>query len=96
MLRQLFACLIIGGLPLVASAEILGTIEVTNHTNECLRIFVDGRYVGTVHEGTVGLLRVHSHAHENVLDAYCEEDGELIRHAHFHGHAHFVRWHIDP
>jgi hypothetical protein len=76
------------------SREIFGTLEVINHTNECLRILVDGRYVGEAHEGETALLHVHSHRNPNHLSAICMEGGELIEHAHYFGHAHRLQWHI--
>jgi hypothetical protein len=77
------------------SRDIHGTLEVTNHTRECLRIYVDGCYVGTVHVGRRAQFQVCAHGYTNHLDAYCE-GGCLIRHAHVVGHRRFVRWHIDP
>lgn len=77
------------------SRDIHGTLEVTNHTSECLRIYVDGRYVGTVHNGRRAQFHVHAPAETNHLDAYCE-GGHLVRRGHVMGHRHFVRWHIDP
>ena len=72
-----------------------GTLRVMNHTDECLRIFVDGMFVGEVHKGETADLRVRAPNHHNHLDAYCEEGGELVKHAHFDGHAHgTVLWHV--
>ena len=77
------------------SKEIVGTLKVINHTHECLRIMVDGRFIGTVHEGRTRNFHVHAHRRHNHLDAYCEQGGELVRHADYHGHAHYLTWHID-
>ncbi len=76
-----------------AGKELHGTLQVINHSHECLRIYVDGRYYGLVHEGRTRNFHVHAHAHHNHFDAYCEE-GHLIRSAHATGHHHFLRWHI--
>ena len=43
------------------SKEIVGTLRVINHTHECLRIMVDGRFIGTVHEGRTRNFHVHAH-----------------------------------
>lgn len=76
------------------SKELVGTLRVENHSHECLRIFVDGRYVGTVHEGHTRSFHVHAHNWHNHFDAYCEEGGELVQHADYSGHAHHLNWHI--
>lgn len=76
--------------------SIIGTLQVINHADECVKIFVDGRYVGTVHAGETRNLHVHAHGHHNHLDAYCEDDNELVEHGDFSGHGHFVVWHIHP
>jgi hypothetical protein len=76
--------------------QIFGTLQVINHSGECLTIQVDGIYVGTVHSGDTANLPVHSHNWQNHLDAYCLEGGELIRHGDYAGHTHFLQWHIDP
>jgi hypothetical protein len=72
--------------------EIVGTLQVNNHTSECLRIYVDGRCYGTVHTGEVAHFYVHSHRTPNHLEAYCLEGGELVRCAHYFGSSSFVRW----
>lgn len=74
--------------------ELFGTLTVTNHTAECLRIYVGGRYVGTVHAGYTGNYHVHDHNNPTHFDAYCEEDGELVREANLFGHHHRAYWHI--
>ena len=77
------------------SKAIVGTLKVINHTHECLRIVVDGRFIGTVHEGHTRNFHVHAHRHHNHLSAYCEQGGELVQHRDYHGHAHYLTWHID-
>jgi hypothetical protein len=76
------------------SRAIFRSLIVTNHAGECLNIYVDGRYVGQVHEGDTSRLHVHSHANPNHLTAYCMEGGEVVDHAHFWGSAPDVSWHI--
>ena len=76
------------------SKSIVGTLQVTNHASECLRIFVDGRYVGEVHQGETTNLHVHSHNNPNQLQAFCEDDNDLVKQATFFGSANFVTWHI--
>ena len=73
---------------------LLGTLTVINHSGECLRIFVSGRYVGTAHEGTTSYFRVHDHNEPSHLDAYCEEDGDLVSEQNVFGHVHNFTWHI--
>ncbi|MEZ6124772.1 MAG: hypothetical protein R3C49_16610 [Planctomycetaceae bacterium] len=73
---------------------LIGTLQVINHSHECLRIYMDGRYLGEAHAGTTENFHVHNHQHYNHFDAYCEEDGELVEHSDYHGHAHFLTWHI--
>jgi hypothetical protein len=77
------------------SKELFGTLQVVNHTSHCLRVYMDGRYMGTVHSGRTANFHAHSHNWHNHFDAYCEEDGELIRHGDYEGHSHFLVWHID-
>lgn len=73
---------------------IIGTLEVRNYSNECLRIFVDGREVGVVHTGETGRLGVHSHRHHNTIEAFCLEGGELLHRTCFAGHTHYLVWEI--
>jgi len=77
-----------------ASKELIGSLQVANHSHECLRIYMDGRYLGTVHEGHTQSFHVHNHNWHNHFDAYCAEGGELVQHANYSGHAHFLSWHI--
>ncbi|MCZ2343025.1 MAG: hypothetical protein LC104_14730 [Bacteroidales bacterium] len=72
--------------------EILGSLTVVNQSSECVKIYVDGRYVGTVHEGEVERFRVHTHSHNTEITAICEEDGEVVGQAYAHGHNHPVSW----
>jgi hypothetical protein len=74
--------------------SLFGTLLVRNHTHECLRIFVDGYYVGTVHMGHEHGFYVNAHSHHNILQAICEEGGELVSEDCIHGHHHFYSWHI--
>lgn len=75
--------------------ELFGYLTVDNHTDECLRIFVSGRYKGTVHAGQRAYYHVHDHSDPTVLEAYCEEEGELVRNSYNYGHHHRLYWHID-
>jgi len=77
-----------------SSKELIGTLRVINHSHECLKIYMDGHYLGTVHEGHTRSFHAHSHRHHNHFDAYCEEGGELVEHADYSGHAHHLNWHI--
>lgn len=79
-----------------ASREIHGSLTVCNHTDECLNIYVGGRFVGEVHAGESASFHVHDHNHYTQLSAYCVEDGELVKSAYSHGHNHNVSWEIDP
>lgn len=76
------------------SKALIGTLRVINHSHECLRVYMDGRYLGEVHAGTTENFHVHNHQHHNHFDAYCEEGGELVEHADYDGHANFLVWHI--
>jgi hypothetical protein len=78
-----------------SAKELFGTLRVINHSDECLRIHVSGRYVGTVHAGRTGYFHVHDHSNPTHFDAYCEHDGELVREANLWGHRHSATWHID-
>jgi hypothetical protein len=71
-----------------------GTLHVVNHSGECLRIYLDGHCVGTVHEGQSGCFYVHACGHHNNLQAICEEGGELVSQQCVHGHYHTYCWHI--
>ena len=72
--------------------ELFGTLVVANHSDECLRIFVSGTYVGEVHTGTTASFHVHDHNNPTVLEAYCEEDGELVGNKYVFGHRHYFHW----
>lgn len=73
--------------------ELIGHLTVANHFHECLRIYVSGRYVGTVHSGETMPFYVHDHNDSTLLDAYCE-DGHLVRRECVWGHHHSFFWHI--
>jgi len=77
-----------------STRAIHGTLQVNNRSNECLRIYVDGRYCGEAHSGQTASFHVHAHGHSNHLEAYCEEDGELVTCTEFHGHTHYLTWNI--
>ena len=77
------------------SRELRDTLTVINHSGECLRIMVSGRFIGEVHEGeTMSFFQVRDFNHVTRLDAYCEEEGHLVSHQHVHGHKHNFVWHI--
>ncbi|WP_437205693.1 hypothetical protein [Planctomicrobium sp. SH664] len=71
--------------------DILNSLTVSNHSSECLKIFLDGRYLGTVHEGYSTTFPVHSHRNPNVLQAICE-DGDLVSQEFVYGHNHHFSW----
>lgn len=73
---------------------LFGDLIVINHSGECLRIFVSGRYRGTVHEGQTGYIHVHDHNYHTELTAICEEGGEVVSTACSEGHQHRYVWHI--
>jgi len=73
---------------------LLGTLTVANHSGECLRIMVSGRYCGTVHGGQTMYMHVHDHNHHTELEAICEHDGEVVSTACVEGHQHQYYWHI--
>lgn len=74
--------------------ELFGTLTVANHTTECLRIYVSGRYKGTVHAGDTIGIHVHDHNHHTELQAICEHDGEIVSEECVEGHQHRYYWHI--
>lgn len=76
------------------SKAIFGDLIVDNHTDHCLRIYVDGRYRGEVHAGQHAHLHVHTHSWVNRLEAYCEDDGDLVSQGTVSGHQHNVSWDI--
>ncbi len=73
---------------------LFGTLTVVNHSGECLRIYVSGRYVGEVHAGEQASFHAHDHSHITTLVAICE-DGEQVASRNLHGHFHGYYWHID-
>lgn len=73
---------------------LFGTLTVINHSGECLNIYVSGRHVGLAHEGTTMSFRVHDHNNPSHLDAYCEEEGDLVSEQNVYGHVHNFVWHI--
>lgn len=72
--------------------ELVGRLIVANHSDECLRIYVSGNYVGEVHAGQAKQFHVHDHNNPTTLEAYCEEDGEQVSSKHVFGHRHFYNW----
>lgn len=73
--------------------ELFGYLTVANHSGECLRIHVSGRYKGTVHSGETVRIHVHDHNHHTELQAICE-DGHLVSEACVEGHQHRYYWDI--
>ena len=76
-----------------STRELFGTLTVANHSNECIRIYVSGRYVGEVHRGQTRGFHVHDHNHYTQLEAFCEEGGHLVSRRSVH-HSHGYYWHI--
>lgn len=76
------------------SRELFGTLEVHNHSSECVNIYVSGRPYGIVHAGQIAHYHVHDHSHVTSLQAYCAEEGEYITGEGIHGHAHYYVWEI--
>lgn len=74
------------------SREILESLTVTNETGECVKIYVDGFYVGTVHRGGTKRFGVHTHTHKTEVTAICEDGGEVVGRSYAHGHHHNVSW----
>lgn len=74
--------------------DLHGRLTVINHSGECLKIFVSGRYKGTVHEGETVSFHVHDHNNPSRLDAVCEEDNDLVSQQFVFGHTHDFTWHI--
>ena len=73
---------------------LFGTLYVINHSSECLRVFVSGRFVGEVHMGQSASFHVHDHNATTRLDAYCEEEGELVSEQNLFGRFNNYTWHI--
>lgn len=73
---------------------LFGRLTVINHSPECLRIYVSGRYAGEVHAGQVAAFHVHDHNFHTELTAICEIDGDLVSAACSEGHRHSYVWHI--
>lgn len=73
--------------------ELIGNLTVANHSGECLKIYVSGRYRGTVHSGETIRIHVHDHNEHTELQAICE-DGELVSEECVEGHQHSYFWHI--
>lgn len=74
--------------------QLFGTLTVANHSGECLRIYVSGRYKGEVHEGETASFHVHDHNQHTVLQAFCEEEGHLVSNTVVFGHQRNYYWHI--
>lgn len=77
-----------------STKELFGRLTVVNHSGECIRIFVSGRFYGEVHEGQTQAFHVHDHNPSTRLEAYCEEDGDLVSARSVFGHRHSFLWHI--
>lgn len=77
-----------------AKKELFGTLIVANHSNECLRIYVSGRYKGEVHSGETASFSVHDHNAHTILQAFCEDEGALVSNKMVFGHQHNYYWHI--
>jgi hypothetical protein len=74
--------------------QLFGTLTVANHSGECLRIYVSGRPKGEVHAGQTASFHVHDHNQHTVLQAFCEDEGELVSNTVVCGHQHDYYWHI--
>ena len=71
---------------------IVGTLVVINQSpDECVNVYDNGRFLGTVHAGTTQAFHVHDHG-ESHLDAYCEEGGELVSTTCVFQHTHHYHW----
>jgi len=77
-----------------AKKDLYGTLTVANHSPECVRIYVSGRYKGEVHQGETASFNVHDHNAHTVLQAYCEDEGELVSNKMVFGNRYDYYWHI--
>lgn len=78
-----------------AARSLVGYLTVDNHTAECVRIMVNGKYYGEVHTGQRGQFYVHDHCPTLTLQAYCEDDNELVSQSVDYGRRTSLYWHID-
>lgn len=57
--------------------DLVGNLIVFNRSGECVKIYVDGKFVGEVHAGDTTAVRVHSHSENTLIQAICE-DGDVV------------------
>ncbi len=77
-----------------SAKQLFGRLTVINQSDECLNIYVSGVYAGEVHAGQSAAFHVHDHNNPTRLEAYCEEDGDLVSSKFVFGHQHHAHWHI--
>lgn len=70
--------------PSNAQAGLCGPLTVENRSNECVKIFFNNGYVGTVHEGATMTFQMEDHQDATTIKAICE-DGDQVARVHFHG-----------
>lgn len=68
-----------------AQAGLCGRLIVQNTSNECVRVFMNNNYLGTVHEGETQYFNVSDHSNATTIKAYCEDDNDLVARVHWHG-----------
>lgn len=78
----------------VAPKALIGMLTVVNHSDECLKIYVHGQYVGECHTGETQSFYAHDHHNPTILQAFCEQDGDLVESKALWGHNHCCHWHI--
>lgn len=74
--------------PAEAARELHGNLYVTNKSGECMRIKVNGRYIGTVHDGQTVKFHIHNRDFDTVIEAECESGGDVHTSRIFRGHNH--------
>lgn len=69
--------------PSNAQAGLCGPLTVENRSNECVKIFFNNGYIGTVHEGETTTFQMEDHQDATTIKAVCE-DGDQVARVHFH------------
>ena len=68
-----------------AQAGLCGPLTVQNTSNECVKVFMNNVYLGIVHEGETQTFIVNDHSHVTTINAFCEDNNDLVARVHWHG-----------
>ena len=78
----------------LVQAELVGDLIVENHSSECVKVYFNGEFIAEVHTGDNYRAHFHDLRPVTAVKVICE-DGDLVKHLHWHGRRNQAYIHLD-